>query len=107
MAFQLNWMRQASNDWNRLDGSARKIVAKKLNGRLVNPHVAGDRLFGNLSGCYRLKFKKLGLRLVYTVIDNKLEVLVIAVGNRADGEVYELAEQRLLEFKDNGHRPLG
>ncbi len=105
--FSLIFLKKAAIEWRSLDGSVRPQIAKKLEKRLANPHVEADRLDGKLAGCYRLKFKKIGIRLVYTVIDDQVEVLVIAVGKRSAGEVYEIAEQRLQEFKGNGERPLG
>ncbi|WP_185332855.1 type II toxin-antitoxin system RelE family toxin, partial [Acetobacter pasteurianus] len=45
-------------------------------------------------GFYKIKLLKDGYRLVYQVIDERIVIYVIAVGRRADNEIYELASKR-------------
>ena len=100
MAYRLVWEEPASNDWDRLDNSVRVVISKKLSKRLENPHVVADRLSGNLAGFYRMRFDKVGLRLVYRVLDEQSIVLVVAVGKRDEKAVFETATQRLSRFND-------
>ena len=46
--------------------------------------------------CYKIKLRKAGYRLVYQVEDERVTVVVIAVGRRDRNLVYEAASQRLL-----------
>ncbi|MCI5277875.1 stability protein StbE [Escherichia albertii] len=50
-----------------------------------------------LPGCYKIKLRTLGYRLVYQVNDKELLVLVIAIGKREYSAVYEDATKRLDE----------
>ncbi|MFP5193811.1 type II toxin-antitoxin system RelE/ParE family toxin [Alcaligenes faecalis] len=55
-----------------------------LRKRLDAPHVLGSALRGDLQHCYKIKLLKQGYRLVYTVEDDVLVVLVLAVNKRED-----------------------
>ena len=43
---------------------------------------------------YKIKLKDVGYRLVYEVIDQRLVVMVVAVGRRDHDEVYLMASKR-------------
>jgi mRNA interferase RelE/StbE len=43
---------------------------------------------------YKIKLRSVGYRLVYAVEDERMVVLVIAVGRRDRSEVYEIARKR-------------
>jgi mRNA interferase RelE/StbE len=83
---------KAKNAFNKLDPSVRKQVSEALARRALNPHISSARLGQNLAGRYKIKLKKLGLRVIYNVVDEQLMILVIAVGKRENNEVYNLYE---------------
>ena len=56
---------------------------------------SGGELHGPLAGCYKIKLRQQGVRLVYSVEDDHLLVTVVAVDKREDGVVYESAMARL------------
>ena len=92
--YSLRFMPEALAEWNTLDGSVRAPLKKLLAKRLDQPHVPGGELRGPLSGCYKIKLLKQGVRLVYAVEDQHLVVLVLAVDKREDGVVYGSAAAR-------------
>ena len=55
----------------------------------------GSALHGPLHGCYKIKLGKQGYRLVYTVQDDALVVLALAVEKREDALVYRSALDRV------------
>ena len=55
----------------------------------------GSELHGGLQGCYKIKLRKQGWRLVYRVKDDMLIVIVLAVAKREDSAAYRLAVERL------------
>ena len=61
--------------------------------RLVAPHVLSCNLSG-FDNHYKLKLRASGYRLVYEVIDKELFILVVAVGKREKGAVYEKVRER-------------
>ena len=58
------------------------------------PHVDAARLSG-LPGCYKIKLRAAGYRLVYQVDDAVVTVVVVAVGKRERNAVYRVASERL------------
>jgi len=86
--FELRFGRHAARQWRRLDIDIRKQFARKLDKLLDNPHVPAARMRG-YSDAYRVKLRKAGFRLVYRVFDDRIVVLVVAVGKRDKDRVYE------------------
>ena len=94
MVYQLQFIPTAEKEWRKLGATVRKQFAKKLEERLVEPHIASARLF-DLPGCYKIKLAKSGYRLVYQVIDDRIIVRIIAVGKRERRAVYKEAAKRV------------
>jgi len=93
--YTLRFMPEALDEWRALDGSVKANLKKLLEKRLDNPHVPGGELHGPLAGCYKIKLRQQGVRLVYSVEDDHLLVTVVAVDRREDGVVYHSAVARL------------
>lgn len=93
--YRLFFLPQALAEWQSLDGSVKDNLKKLLAKRLDNPHVLGGALHGELSGCYKIKLNKQGIRLVYAVEDDKLIVMVMSVDKREDSIVYKSAVSRM------------
>lgn len=64
---------------------------------MENPHIESNRLHGDLNGCYKIKLRSLGYRLIYKVEDDLIVVVVLAVGKRDKSQAYHSASQRLIE----------
>lgn len=94
--YKLKFVPPALEEWNRLDGSVKEPLRKLLKKRLDSPHVESARLHGALNHCYKIKLLKQGYRLVYTIIDHEVVVLVLAIDKRADHKVYLSASRRLV-----------
>ena len=95
--YGLRFMPEALAEWRALDGSVKTNLKKLLEKRLDNPHLPGGELHGPLTGCYKIKLRQQGVRLVYSVEDDHLLVTVVAVDKREDGVVYQAAMARLSE----------
>ena len=93
--YELEFHALAQKEWRKLDATVSEQFKKQLEKRLLQPHVPSARLSVELSNCYKIKLKSLGYRLVYEVIDQKLVIIVIAVGRRQNTEVYAAAKKRL------------
>ena len=93
MNYRLKFLPSALKEWKKLDNSLQNQLKKKLAERLEKPHVISSKLSG-FENHYKIKLKASGYRLVYEVIDNKLIVLVIAVGKREKNIVYKKAKNR-------------
>lgn len=93
MIYKLRFHELALLEWQKLDGSIKKPLKKKLAERLENPRVLSAALSG-MADCYKIKLRNAGYRLVYRVEDDVLFVTVIAVGRRDKNQVYETAQER-------------
>lgn len=94
MTYEIEFYEAALNEWNRLDSGIREQLKKKLAKLVTEPHRPANRLRG-LDGCYKIKLRIAGVRLVYKVEDDELIILVIAVGKRDKNAVYNTALDRL------------
>lgn len=93
MTYDLEFLPSALKEWRRLDETIRQHLKKKLAERLRNPHVPAARLSGSANR-YKIKLRSAGWRLVYEVHDGWLTVIVVAIGRRDRGEVYDAASRR-------------
>ncbi len=96
--YELDFLEDALKEWKKLNATVRDQFAHKLAERLKSPHVPSARLSG-MRGCYKIKLRSLGYRLVYQVEDDVLIVLVIAIGKRERSEVYRKASRRVKDSK--------
>lgn len=96
MSYSLEFKESALKEWKKLDGGIREQFKKKLAERLERPRVESARLSG-MPDCYKIKLKNAGFRLVYQVDDNRIVVVVVAVGKRENFTVYRAAGKRLKE----------
>ena len=94
--YKLKFLPEALKEWHQLDGSIKLIFRKAIKKRLIQPKVPGSELHGDLKDCYKIKLLKHGYRLVYTIEDNELVVLVLAVDKRENSIAYQSALFRLL-----------
>jgi mRNA interferase RelE/StbE len=92
--YSLEFHELALKEWKKLDGSVKTQLHKALTKRLQSPHVPSARLRGDLQNTYKIKLRGVGYRLVYEVMDQRLIVLVIAIGRRDHDEAYQSAIQR-------------
>ena len=94
--YKLKFLPEALKEWHQLDGSIKLIFRKAIKKRLIQPKVPGSELHGDLKDCYKIKLLKHGYRLVYTIEDNELVVLVLAVDKRENSIAYQSALLRLI-----------
>jgi mRNA interferase RelE/StbE len=88
---------EAKKELDFLDGSTRLLVLKQINKLTISPEL-GDAL-GNiagmdLSGYRKMYVNKKKIRIVYKIIEKRIEVFIIAISNREKSKVYELASKR-------------
>lgn len=104
MEWKVIFEKEARNDFKKLDGSQKQEVLKSLKKVSLNPisqfkggygKPLGNKNNLNLKGCYKIKLKKSGLRIVYRLVEIKHEMCIIVIGARNADEVYKLAFKRL------------
>ena len=94
MSYELEFRQSALKEWKKLGAPIRAQFKKKLAERLECPRVAHDQLHG-YGNVYKIKLRSAGFRLVYEVHDDRVVVVVVAVGKRERSKVYRAAAERL------------
>lgn len=59
----------------------------------------GNKNNVNLTGCLKIKLKRPPIRIVYKLFREKKIMWIIAISDREDSEVYELASHRLKKYE--------
>ncbi|NBS75434.1 MAG: type II toxin-antitoxin system RelE/ParE family toxin [Betaproteobacteria bacterium] len=85
----------ALKEWNKLDGSIQVQFQKALKKRLQEPKIPSAKLRGDLQNAYKIKLRDVGYRLVYQVIDQRLVIVIVAIGRRDNEEAYLAAAKRI------------
>ncbi len=93
MTYRLEFLPSARKEWDKLGATLRGQFKKKLAERLRRPRVQADALRG-MPDHYKIKLRAAGYRLVCRVEDERITVVVVAVGKRERSEVYEAAKKR-------------
>ena len=103
MSYQIEFIPEAAQDYNNLDGSIRKKVNKKLDELSTNPFLGemlGNKYNINLSGFYKLYVDNKKVRIVYRLIGTEIEIIEIwGIGKRDKEEIYKLLGDRLKKRK--------
>lgn len=107
MSWTLQYLPEAEKDLRQLGADQQLLVQKAIRKVRANPLPANEGGYGkplgrrgnlNLTGLLKIKLKNAGIRVVYKLIRNETEMLVVVVGARADDEVYEMAQRRLGKY---------
>lgn len=94
MTYELEFLPSALKEWGKLGANIKSQFKKKLSERLDNPHIPSAALSG-MKNCYKIKLHAVGYRLVYRVEDERVTVVVVAIGKREGGSVYNNARGRI------------
>ncbi|AJJ24395.1 MULTISPECIES: type II toxin-antitoxin system RelE family toxin [Yersinia] len=95
MTFNIDFDERALKEWHKLDKAIREQFKKKLRKLQENPYIESARLHGDLAGCFKIKLRASGFRLIYQVIDEEIVIWIVAVGKREDEKAYDIAKKRI------------
>ena len=88
--------RDVEKEYCSLDGSTKKLVDIGLAKLRVRADEIGKPLHGELAGCRELKYREAGIRVVYRIVGEEVEIVeVVAIGARDKDKVFATAEKRL------------
>ncbi|WP_157015670.1 type II toxin-antitoxin system RelE family toxin [Mesorhizobium xinjiangense] len=93
MKYEVEFLTTALKEWKALDANTREQFRKKLKERRNQPRVPSAKLHG-AHDRYKIKLRSAGYRLVYEVQDQRVVIIVIAVGKRDRLAVYRAAARR-------------
>ena len=98
MSYKLHFIKKSKKEWEKLNSTIREQFKKKLAKRLVEPVVPSDKLSG-YENIYKIKLRSSGFRLAYEVRDDKIIIVVLAVGKRENNDVYDSIKGRM-DYED-------
>ncbi len=93
MTYRLEFLPIARKEWDKLGATVREQFKRKLSERLQRPRVQADALRG-MPDHYKIKLRSAGFRLVYRVEDERITIVVVAVGRRDHSDVYQSLKKR-------------
>ena len=109
--------KEAKKDFQQLDNSLKKQVAagiiKVARAPLPSPHGYGKPLGNkngkNLTGFFKIKYKGIGIRIVYTLVLADITMNIVVISERDDNYCYDLAfhEPEPLATKPSVNRTTG
>lgn len=103
MTWKVHYLKEAENDLDSLDNSVRRIVIKGIIKVAANPLPQSLGGYGkplgnvkgvNLTNLLKIKFRDLGIRVVYKIEIKDSVMKVIVVSARTDEQVYKEALKR-------------
>lgn len=107
MNWNLEYLPEAVEDMERLDKSQRVLVQKMMGKTRTNPlpqmeggcgKPLGNQGGYDLTGLFKIKLKRAGIRVIYRLIRTETEMQVLVVGARADKEAYHMAWTRRKKY---------
>lgn len=99
MAWEIKITKEAKKEFQKLDGSLkkpvlagiRKVSEKPLPGPNGYGKPLGNKLGNDLTGFFKIKYKGIGIRVVYTLVVEKQVMNIVVISERDDEYCYELA----------------
>lgn len=105
--FDIRFDESAEKEYNKLDNSVLSIVNKAIDELVYRADEVGKPL-GNysktkLAGCKEIKLRDAGIRIVFRVTNETVEVLrvvyILTIERRSRDFAFKLADRRLKAFK--------
>lgn len=108
MAWKVRITDEAKKDYNKIEGSIRKQVlagmVKVSQAPLPSPNgygkPLGNKNGNNLTGFFKIKYRGIGIRVVYTLVVDKLVMNIVVISQRDDNYCYDLAAKLYEKYGD-------
>lgn len=98
----------AKEDFKKLDGSVKKQVLagilKVSQAPLPSPNgygkPLGNKAGNDLTGFFKIKYKGIGIRVVYVLVMEKMIMNILVISERNDNYCYDLASRIFEKYGD-------
>ena len=108
MAWKIRVTDEAKKDFNKIEGSIRKQVLAgilKVSKAPLPSHNGygkplGNKSGNNLTGFFKIKYRGIGIRVVYTLVVDKMIMNIVVISQRDDNYCYELAAKLYDKYGD-------
>ena len=104
MSWKIEFFDEVYDDYEKLNKAQINQVNNAISRVAINPLPKNEGGYGkplgkvrniDLTGCFKIKLKKAGIRVVYQLVRTETEMTIIVIGARRDDEVYDEAYKRL------------
>ena len=98
MSYKVVLKEEADNDLSALSHNQKILIFKQFKKLENSPELGqllGKKSGYDLTGYRKMYADKKSLRIVYRIVDDVIEVEVIAIGKRDDMDVYKKASERV------------
>lgn len=108
MIWEIEFLPEADQDMARLDGAVRNQVFKGIQKVSKNPlpkqqggygKPLGNKDGTDLTNLMKIKFRDIGIRVVYKIIRENTVMKIVVVSARSDEKVYSEAAKRRKKYK--------
>jgi mRNA interferase RelE/StbE len=96
--YSIEYHDEIEDDFKKLGHRIVLLALKKIEKLAQNPSMGdalGNKANLNLSGLKKVYVDNKKVRIVYKIVEDRIEIFVVAVGKRDDMEVYKKAMSRL------------
>jgi mRNA interferase RelE/StbE len=94
----------AIKEYKKLDNSILGIVNKAIDDLEFRADEVGKPLKGNLYGCKEKKLRNEGIRIIFRIVDNRVDILrivyILAIQKRERHTVFKIATKRNNKTED-------
>lgn len=109
MTWDIRITDEAKKDYKKIEGSIRKQVlagiVKVSETPLPSPNgygkPLGNKHGNNLTGFFKIKYRGIGIRVVYTLVVDELIMNIIVISQRDDNYCYDLAAKLYDKYGDD------
>lgn len=108
MIWEIEFLPEADQDLAKLDGAVRNQVFKGIQKVSKNPlpkqqggygKPLGNKDGTDLTNLMKIKFRDIGIRVVYKIIRENTVMKIVVVSARSDEKVYSEAAKRRKKYK--------
>jgi len=110
--WEIKFCDEAKKDLKKLDNSMVKQILAGIKKVSQNPLPQSEGGYGKplgnqngseLTGFFKIKYRGIGIRVVYTIVREKTIMNIIVISTRADDESYLEAEKRKRKYGHTVH----
>lgn len=108
MAWKIRIIDEAKKDFRKIEGSIKKQVLagilKVSEAPLPSPNgygkPLGNKNGNNLTGFFKIKYRGIGIRVVYTLVLDEMTMNIVVISQRDDNYCYDLAAKLYEKYGD-------
>ena len=102
--FEIIFAAGAIKEYKKLDNSILSIVNKAIDDLEFRADEVGKPLKGNLYGCKEKKLRNKGIRIIFRIVDNRVDILrivyILAIQKRERNTAFKIATKRNKKTED-------